>query len=208
MLPIILSWIGWRFVPDIVSRILLGYFHRFYATVLRRPVPPPGTPLYVTHRRYLYALVVFCYMVYTFHQTASSIGPNYYELLGVSPAADDAALKAGFRAFARKYHPDRAGPQAEGLFMEVRDAYEALKDPVTRFAYDRYDHHLRPQNHALIYGAAQVRAECLDMAELLVDGRVHHTRLVSVGCCVHRRALCAAFLEQDRPSRSRIRECY
>ena len=67
-----------------------------------------------------------------------SIGKNYYEMLGVPPTANDSALKAGFRAFARKYHPDRAGPEAEALFMEVRDAYEALKNPVSRFAYDRF----------------------------------------------------------------------
>lgn len=76
-------------------------------------------------------------MVYTFDNAATSIGPNYYEMLGIPPTADDSALKYAFRAFARKYHPDRAGPDAEPLFMEVRDAYEALKNPVTRFAYDR-----------------------------------------------------------------------
>ena len=76
-------------------------------------------------------------MTYTFEQAATSIGPNYYELLGVLPTADEAGLKAGFRAFARKHHPDRAGPEAEPLFMEIRDAYEALKNPITRFAYDR-----------------------------------------------------------------------
>lgn len=66
-----------------------------------------------------------------------SIGANYYEMLGVLPTADEGALKAGFRSFARKYHPDRAGPQAEAIFMEVRSAFDALKNPVTRFAYDR-----------------------------------------------------------------------
>lgn len=137
MLPVIASWLGWRFVPDIASRVLLGYFHKFYASVFRRQPPPANSSLYNTHRRYMYALVVLCYMTYTFHKTATSIGPNYYEMLGVSPNADEAALKGGFRAFARKYHPDRTGPQGETLFMEVRDAYEALKDPVTRFAYDR-----------------------------------------------------------------------
>lgn len=135
----IAGFLGWRYIPDIVANQLLTYFHKFYPTIFRCPPPPPGTPQYFKHRRYLYALVVFSYAIYTFHQAATAIGPNFYELLGVNPTADDSDLKAGFRTFARKYHPDRAGPQAETLFMEVRDAYEALKNPVTRFAYDRWD---------------------------------------------------------------------
>lgn len=63
--------------------------------------------------------------------------PNFYELLGVGPDADETALKQAFRSFARRNHPDRVGSQGEALFVEIRDAYEALKDPVKRFAYDR-----------------------------------------------------------------------
>jgi DnaJ-class molecular chaperone len=37
----------------------------------------------------------------------------------------------------RKYHPDRAGRQYENLFIVIRQAYEALSDPVKRYAYDR-----------------------------------------------------------------------
>lgn len=65
------------------------------------------------------------------------MSPNLYETLGVYPTADDTALKTAFRQFAKKNHPDRVGPQGESLFMEVRDAYDALKNPITRFAYDR-----------------------------------------------------------------------
>lgn len=133
------GWVGWRYVPEFISGHLLVQFHRFYPNIFGRPAPAPGTLQYVKHRRFMYALVVFGYALYTFYGAATSIGPNLYELLGVSPSSDEAALKAAFRAFARKYHPDRAGPQAETLFMEVRDAYEALKDPVTRFAYDRWE---------------------------------------------------------------------
>lgn len=65
------------------------------------------------------------------------MAPNYYEILGVSPTSDESSLKSAFRQFAKKNHPDRVGVQGEQLFMEVRDAFEALKNPVTRFAYDR-----------------------------------------------------------------------
>ena len=127
--------LGWRLIPDLILRVLLPYFHRLYSFVLRRPAPAPGSPLWQTHRRFLYALVVFSYMIYNFEKAANAIGPNYYEMLGVTPTADDHALRMGFRAFAKKHHPDRGGP--DKLFVKVRSAYEALKNPVTRFAYDR-----------------------------------------------------------------------
>lgn len=68
---------------------------------------------------------------------SSGVAKNFYQLLGVDPRSDEGALKAGFRAFAKKNHPDRIGPEGEGLFIDVRDAFEALKNPVVRFAYDR-----------------------------------------------------------------------
>lgn len=52
--------------------------------------------------------------------------------------ADEKDLKVAFRAFAKRYHPDRVGKEFESRFIAVRDAYDALKNPVTRFAYDRY----------------------------------------------------------------------
>jgi len=55
----------------------------------------------------------------------------------VGPDADESQLKLAFRNFARKNHPDKVGRQGEELFMIVRDAYESLKHPVKRFAYDR-----------------------------------------------------------------------
>ncbi len=65
--------------------------------------------------------------------------PSFYEVLGVAPGVDENGLKLAFRAFAKKYHPDRpgVGPGGVEMFMSVRDAFEALKDPVVRFAYDR-----------------------------------------------------------------------
>ena len=66
--------------------------------------------------------------------------PNFYQILGVSPNVDENGLKLAFRAFVKRNHPDRpeVGREGEALFMAVRDAFEALKDPVVRFAYDRY----------------------------------------------------------------------
>ncbi|KAH9920917.1 uncharacterized protein B0H18DRAFT_828073, partial [Fomitopsis serialis] len=138
MLSAILYLIGWSYLPHLATSKLLPIFHRFYPALSGRPAPPPNSPLYFRHYRYVYAITVISYLFYTFHQAASSLPPNYYEMLAVDPGADENALKLAFRQFARRYHPDRVGPQGEALFINVRDAFEALKNPTTRFAYDRF----------------------------------------------------------------------
>lgn len=67
---------------------------------------------------------------------------DYYETLGVSRDADDKALKSAFRKLAMKYHPDRNPDDstAEQNFKEINEAYDALKDPQKRAAYDRFGH--------------------------------------------------------------------
>lgn len=67
---------------------------------------------------------------------------DYYETLGVSRDADDAALKKAFRQQAMKYHPDRNPDDnhAEQRFKEINEAYDVLKDPQKRAAYDRFGH--------------------------------------------------------------------
>ncbi len=67
---------------------------------------------------------------------------DYYETLGVSRDADEKALKSAFRKKAMKYHPDRNPDDAaaEARFKEIGEAYEALKDPQKRAAYDRFGH--------------------------------------------------------------------
>ena len=62
---------------------------------------------------------------------------DYYALLGVDAAADDAALHRAWRALAARWHPDRAGPGATATFQRLCAAYEVLSDPVKRLAYDR-----------------------------------------------------------------------
>ncbi|MEP0940917.1 MAG: molecular chaperone DnaJ [Rhizobiaceae bacterium] len=67
---------------------------------------------------------------------------DYYETLGVARDADEKALKSAFRKQAMKYHPDRNpdNAEAEAKFKELGEAYEALKDPQKRAAYDRFGH--------------------------------------------------------------------
>ena len=66
----------------------------------------------------------------------------YYEVLGVSRGARESEIKGAFRRLAKECHPDRCNgdPNAETRFKEVNEAYEALKDPQRRAAYDRFGH--------------------------------------------------------------------
>ena len=68
--------------------------------------------------------------------------PDFYETLGVSRSADEKELKSAFRKLAMKYHPDRnpGDQEAEIKFKEIGEAYEFLKDPQKRAAYDRFGH--------------------------------------------------------------------
>ncbi|WP_203308451.1 molecular chaperone DnaJ [Sphingomonas beigongshangi] len=67
---------------------------------------------------------------------------DYYELLECERDADGATLKSAYRKLAMKYHPDKnAGcKDSEAKFKAVSEAYEVLKDPQKRAAYDRYGH--------------------------------------------------------------------
>ena len=67
---------------------------------------------------------------------------DYYEVLGVARSAGDGEIKSAFRKLAMKHHPDRnpGDRQAEAAFKELNEAYEVLKDPQKRAAYDQFGH--------------------------------------------------------------------
>ena len=64
---------------------------------------------------------------------------DYYEVMGVPRDASQEDIKRAYRKLARKYHPDVSKePDAEERFKEIGEAYEVLKDPEKRAAYDRF----------------------------------------------------------------------
>ena len=66
----------------------------------------------------------------------------YYDVLEVERTAGDGELKSAFRKLAMKWHPDRnpGDKSSEVRFKEINEAYEILKDPDKRAAYDRFGH--------------------------------------------------------------------
>ncbi|HJB47259.1 MAG TPA: molecular chaperone DnaJ [Candidatus Mediterraneibacter surreyensis] len=67
---------------------------------------------------------------------------DYYEVLGVSRDADEAAIKKAYRALAKKYHPDMnpGDKEAEKKFKEASEAYAVLSDAEKRRQYDQFGH--------------------------------------------------------------------
>jgi molecular chaperone DnaJ len=91
----------------------------------------------------------------------------YYELLCVERTASDADLKAAFRKLAMQHHPDRnpGDKECEHRFKEIGEAYEVLKDPQKRAAYDRFGHAAFEQG----MGAAGAQGFGADFASTFSD---------------------------------------
>ena len=67
---------------------------------------------------------------------------DFYETLGLSKNATDDEIKKSYRKLAMKYHPDKnkGDKQSEKKFKEISGAYDVLKDPQKKAAYDQYGH--------------------------------------------------------------------
>ena len=65
---------------------------------------------------------------------------EYYELLEVERTADDKTIKSSYRRLAMQCHPDKnpGCADSEAKFKAISEAYDCLKDPQKRAAYDRF----------------------------------------------------------------------
>jgi curved DNA-binding protein CbpA len=60
-----------------------------------------------------------------------------YKVLQVDPEAEDEVVQAAYRRLAQKYHPDVAGPEGSARMATINAAWELLREPSGRAAYDR-----------------------------------------------------------------------
>ncbi len=92
-------------------------------------------------------------------------GADPYALLGVPPGASEQQIHAAYRAAVRRTHPDAGGSAA--AFEDVQAAYELLRDPARRAAWDRDPDHVRvrPLAHD------DARAASTRMEDLLAESQ-------------------------------------
>jgi curved DNA-binding protein len=98
---------------------------------------------------------------------------DYYASLGLERGASEEAIKKAYRRLARKYHPDVSKePDAEEKFKEVAEAYQTLKDPEKRAAYDQLGSHPAgqefqpPPSWQQQHGEAPFSSDDLDLSDL------------------------------------------
>jgi molecular chaperone DnaJ len=91
-------------------------------------------------------------------------GKDYYLILGIPRRENLRAIQDAFRELAKRYHPDRAGPEGTRKFQDIQEAYEVLSDPEKRKSYnyeleqDEIRIHSRPEP---IFSRPAPRAEPL-----------------------------------------------
>ena len=97
-----------------------------------------------------------------------SVEADYYELLEVARGADDATIKSSYRKLAMRWHPDKnpGDADAEARFKAISEAYDCLKDPQKRAAYDRFGHEAFKQGMSGGGGGAGAGAGFSDLGDI------------------------------------------
>jgi molecular chaperone DnaJ len=87
---------------------------------------------------------------------------DFYLTLEVARSASEDEIKTAYRRLAMKYHPDRnnGSADAEEKFKQITEAYDVLRDPQKRAAYDRY-------GEAGLRGAGSAGFHHVDLSEAL-----------------------------------------
>jgi len=122
---------GWSYLPDLATRQLLQVVYRFTGAP-----PDRRSATFSRHYRCAFAVVVLGLLSYNLVEALRAMPPSFYDVLSVHPGVNETELRQAFKLFARKYHPDHGGSQ--DFFIQGQLALQTLKDPVKRFAYDRF----------------------------------------------------------------------
>ncbi|WP_372722431.1 J domain-containing protein [Novipirellula sp.] len=92
---------------------------------------------------------------------------DHYEILEVSPKASLATIERVFRFLAKKHHPDLAGSSDEKYFRKLVTAFETLRDPQQRAAYDLAYQQENQMRTELVQGANAATDDCIERYKLL-----------------------------------------
>lgn len=95
---------------------------------------------------------------------------NYYDILGLDPACNAKDITTAYRKLAMKYHPDKGGDQKK--FHEISEAYEVLKDPQKRLAFDNR----RKQAHHIKINAGDINSVFDDMFTVFGSAGFHPSK--------------------------------
>ncbi|KAF2091322.1 hypothetical protein K490DRAFT_34335 [Saccharata proteae CBS 121410] len=160
-----LSWVGWWFLPTVVS-----YIQTFLYSLLIRagdPKPQPGTPRYIKHRKIIHASVIITYLLYSIYEADWQLqrSPNFYNALSVPPDASERQIQSRFRRLTLQFHPDKLGDFASATHRDLANNYyvyltqarDTLVDPAKRFAYDRFGPDMLKWKHCKTVGDFVVR---------------------------------------------------
>ena len=82
---------------------------------------------------------------------------NYYEVLQVSPSADQEMVERAFRLLAKRYHPDNKDTGDPGKFKFLVEAYRVLSDSRKRVAYDDHNKTFDTPQENIFFNAPQSR---------------------------------------------------
>jgi len=111
----------------------------------------------------------------------------YYEILQVSPRADQETLERVYRLLAKRYHPDNKNSGDTQKFNSLTEAYRTLSDPETRAAYDAQYESANARDWALIFrttpseGADEDRRIYLAVLSILYTARRRDANNSAVG---------------------------
>ncbi|KAI6250326.1 hypothetical protein HI914_01059 [Erysiphe necator] len=138
----IISLIGWRFLPDLIT----GWVQNIcYSLIIGagKSKPLPGSTKYIRDRRRIYIAVVTVYLLFTIYEADWEIRqePNFFQILNLPETANEREIKTRFRRLAAVHHPDKVtnnSPSVEAYFVKLRLAQDTLLSPVKRFAYERF----------------------------------------------------------------------
>jgi curved DNA-binding protein len=116
---------------------------------------------------------------------------DYYEILGVERGADADVIKKAYRKLAHKYHPDVSkDPKGEAKFKEIAEAYQTLKDPEKRAAYDQLGSYRPgqdfqpPPDWGRQFGDSHFSFEDVDLSDLFAGLSGSHRRAGRRGSAV------------------------